>query len=106
MLEGSNYAYWKASMRAFIKSIGKRAWRTIFISWEPPFSIVKDVSSPKLEITCTTKKNKAANYNYQALNAIFNRVDPQGSKRISKNISTCEAWTILETTHEGIFIVK
>lgn len=36
MLEGSNYVYWKARVKAFIKSTYEKAWCPLLTCWEPP----------------------------------------------------------------------
>ena len=36
LLYGNNYGYWKARMRAFIKSIDKLAWKAALTGWTPP----------------------------------------------------------------------
>ena len=48
-------------------------------------------------------KIKAANFNSRALNALFNAVT---SEKISSTETAKEAWTILQTTYEGIKAVK
>ena len=32
-LDGTNYPYWKASMRAFIKALDEKAWCAILTGW-------------------------------------------------------------------------
>ena len=48
-------------------------------------------------------KIKAANFNSRALNALSNAVT---SEKISSTETAKEAWTILQTTYEGIKAVK
>ena len=48
-------------------------------------------------------KIKAANFNSRALNALFIAVT---SEKISSTETAKEAWTILQTTYEGIKAVK
>ena len=36
LLDGSNYSYWKARMKAFIKAQDEKAWRAILIGWKHP----------------------------------------------------------------------
>ena len=48
-------------------------------------------------------KIKAANFNSRALNALFNAVT---SEKISSTETAKEAWTIHQTTYEGIKAVK
>ena len=76
LLDGSNYFYWKACMKVFIKAINEKAWRYVLIGWKHP--ITKDSEGKeilKLEITWSTEEDMLANNNSKVLNAIFNRVD-------------------------------
>ena len=47
-----------------------------------------------------------ANFNSRALNALFCGVTNEKFKKISSTEVAKEAWTILETTYEGIKVVK
>ncbi|KAB1203790.1 hypothetical protein CJ030_MR8G016826 [Morella rubra] len=40
--DGSNYAYWKVKMRAFLKSIDERVWTSMAVGWEKPYSTVNE----------------------------------------------------------------
>ena len=51
-------------------------------------------------------KIKAANFNSRALNAPFSAVTNEEFKKISSTETSKEAWTILQTTHEGTKVVK
>ena len=48
----------------------------------------------------------AANFNSRALNALFCGVTNEEFKKISSTEIAKEAWTILETTYEGIKAVN
>ena len=48
----------------------------------------------------------AANFNSRALDALFCGVTNEEFKKISSTEIAKEAWTILETTYEGIKAVK
>ena len=48
----------------------------------------------------------AANFNSRALNALFCGVTNEEFKKISSTEIAKEAWTIIETTYEGIKAVK
>lgn len=50
MLDGMNYVYWKASMRAFIKLMNEKARHPILTGWEPPTTDVDSVKTLKLEV--------------------------------------------------------
>ena len=51
-------------------------------------------------------KIKAENFNSRALNALFSVVTNKEFKKISSIETAKEAWTILQTTYEGIKAVK
>ena len=36
LLNGSNYPYWKARMKAFIKALNEKAWRFVLTGWKHP----------------------------------------------------------------------
>ena len=87
LLEGVNYPYWKARMKAFIKAIDEKAWRSILTGWSHPTT--KDDKGNfvlKPEVKWSNDEDKLANSNSKALNAIFNAVDVNQFKLIS----TCE----------------
>ena len=96
-IDGSNYAFWKVCMRAFICSINESVRDAVDIGWT------------RLE-AAKSKWDKAAlaiaNTNSKALNAIFCGVSPNEFHRISHVTIAKEAWQILETTYEGTKKVK
>ena len=51
-------------------------------------------------------KIKVENFNSRALNALFSAVTNEEFKKISSTKTAKEAWTILQTTYEGIKVVK
>ena len=77
MLDGKNYAYWKVRVKAYIKSIDERVWRSILIRWTPPVTtnVETRVETVKPEQNWSTEKDRLANYNFKALNAIFATID-------------------------------
>ena len=95
--DGSNYAFWKVRMRAFLCSIDDFVWDAVNISWT------------RLEAAKSTWDKAALatlNANRKALNAIFCGVSLDEFHRISHIIITKEAWQILETSYEGTKKVK
>ena len=107
ILDGTNYLYWKTKMKAFIRAMDVRAWRSILTSWTPPMitnSEGKKILKP--EIDWSTKDDRLANYNKKALHAIFNGCDIDHIKLISSCETDKEAWEILQTTFEGSGDVK
>ena len=60
--DGSNYAFWKVRMRAFLCSIDESAWDAVDISWTRP---------EEAKSTWDKATLMASNANSKALNAIF-----------------------------------
>ena len=95
--DGSNYAFWKVRMRAFLCSIDDTIWDAVEIGWT------------RLKATKSTQDKTAlavANANSKALNAIFYGVSLDEFHKISHITIAKEAWEILETTYEGTKKVK
>ena len=95
--DGSNYAFWKVRMRAFLRSIDKAVWDTVEIGWTRPEEAKSTWDKEALE---------ASNANSKALNAVFCDVSPDEFHWISHITIAKEAWQILETTYEGTKKVK
>ena len=95
--DGSNYAFWKVQMGAFLCSIDESVQDTVDIGWtrsEAAKSIWDKVALA------------ASNANNKALNAIFCGVSPNEFHRISHISIAKEAWQILETMYDGMAKVK
>ena len=92
LFDGTNYAYWKVRMRAFLQSLDEKVWQAVEIGWTKP----KEVSANWDEA-----KIKTANFNSRALNALFSAVTNEEFKKISSTEIAKEAWTILQATYEG-----
>ena len=95
--DGSNYAFWKVRMRAFLCSID-----------DSVRDVVK-IGLTRLEATKSTWDKAAlaaANANSKVLNAIFYAVSSYEIHKISHVTIAKEAWQILETTYEGTKKVK
>ena len=84
-------------MKAFLQSLDEKVWQAIKIGWTKPKEAPADWDEAKI---------KAANVNSKALNALFSAVTNEEFKKISSTETTKEAWTILQTTYEGIKVVK
>ena len=95
--EGSNYAFWKVCIRAFLCSIDDSVWDTVEIVWTRPEAAKSTWDKAALAV---------ANANNKALNAILCGVSPDKFHRISHVTIAKEAWQILETTYEGTKMVK
>ena len=95
--DGSNYAFWKVRMKAFLCSIDEAVWDAVEIGW----------TRPKVAKSTWDKAALAAsNANSKALNAIFCGVSPDEFHQILHITIAKEAWQILETTYEGTKKVK
>ena len=97
LFNGTNYAYWKVHMRAFLQSLDKKVWQFVEIGWTKP---------TEAPAAWDDAKFRAANFNSRALNALFSVVINEEFKKISSTETTKEAWTILQTTYEGTKAVK
>ena len=95
--DGNNYAYWKVTMKAFLKSIDERVWSSIEYEWEKPTTLVSEWQSSQKE---------AATFNSKVMNAIFNVVSMEEFKRISNVKVAHTTWNILQTVHIGTKAVK
>ena len=97
LFDGTNYAYWKVHMKAFLQSLDEKVWQALEIGWTKPNEASTDWDDAKI---------KTANFNSKALNALFIAVTNKEFKKISSTETAKEAWTILQTTYEGTKTVK
>ena len=97
LFDGTNYAHWKVSTRAFLQSLDKKVWQAIEIGYTKLKEVLADWDEAKI---------KAANFNSRALNALFSVVTNEEFKKISSTETTKEVWIILQTTYEGAKAVK
>ena len=88
LFDGTNYAYWKVRIRAFLQSLDEKVWQAVEIGWTKPTEVLADWDDAKI---------KAAN---------FNAVTNEEFKKISSTETAKEAWIILQTTYEGTKAVK
>ena len=94
---GSNYAFWKVRMKAFLCSIDETVWDAMAVGW----TRLEAVKSIQDKATLA-----AANANSKVLNVIFCGVSPNEFHKISHITIAKEVWQILETTYEGTKKVK
>jgi hypothetical protein len=80
--DGTNYVYWKARMRFFMKSID--CWNIVELVPQKTARLSSD----------------------KALHALCQALSPSEFTKISNCESAKEAWQILETTYEGTKLVK
>ena len=86
LFDGTNYAYWKVRMKAFLLSLDENVWQAIEIGWTKPKEAPTNWDDAKI---------KATNFNSRALNALFSAVTNEEFKKISSTKTAKEAWTIL-----------
>ena len=87
LLEGHNYGYWKARIRAFIRTLDENAWGSVEKGWTTPKT--KD-NEDKVESLWSDDEKKGALGNARALNAIFSAVDENNFRLISAAVSAKE----------------
>jgi len=92
--DGTNYGYWKARMRFFLKSID--VWKIVETSW------IKPEETDEITVIQTSARLS----NDKALYALCQALLPSEFVRISNCEIAKDAWQILETTYEGTKLVK
>jgi hypothetical protein len=90
----SNYGYWKARMRFFLKSID--CWNIVDSGWTKPADATPE--------TVPLKNTRLSND--KALHALCQALSPSEFAKISNCESAKETGQILETTYEGTKLVK
>ena len=94
---GTNYAYWKVRMKAFLQSLDEKVWQAVKIGWTELKEALADWDDAKI---------KGENFNSRALNSLFSVVTNEDFKKISSTEIAKEAWTIFQTTYEGTKTIK
>ena len=74
LFNGTNYAYWKVRMRAFMQSLNEKVWQAVEIGWTKPKEAPVDWDDDKINM---------ANFNSKTLNALFSVVTNEEFKKIS-----------------------
>ena len=77
--DGTNYAYWKVCMRAFLQSLDEKVRQAVEINWTKSKEVLADWDEAKI---------KATNFNSMALNALFSAVINEEFKKISSTETT------------------
>ncbi|XP_022874267.1 uncharacterized protein LOC111393100 [Olea europaea var. sylvestris] len=81
--DGSNYAYWKVRMRAFLKSLDEHVWISVQNGWKPP-SIIVSGNIHLTDISVWTKDELAAcNWNSKGIHVLFMALSPEEFRRVS-----------------------
>ena len=82
LFDGTNYAYWKVRMSAFLESLDENVWQALELGWTKPTEAPADWDDAKI---------KAVNFNNRALNALFSAVTNEKFKKISSTKTAKEA---------------
>ena len=82
LFDGTNYAYRKVCMRAFLQSLDEKVWQTVEIGWTKLKEVPADWDDAKI---------KVANFNSRALNALFSTVTNKEFKKTSSTETAKEA---------------
>ncbi|XP_022897283.1 uncharacterized protein LOC111410921 [Olea europaea var. sylvestris] len=81
--DGSNYAYWKVRMSAFLKSLDEHVWLSVQNGWKPPSTSISGTVN-LTDISLWTKDELAeCNWNNKGLHALFMAVSPEEFRRVS-----------------------
>ena len=86
LFNGTNYAYWKVRIKAFLQSLDEKVWQAVEIRWTKLMKAPADWDDAKI---------KAANFNSRVLNALFSAIINEKFKKISSIETAKEAWIIL-----------
>ena len=97
LFDGTNYAYWKVRLRAFLQSLDEKIWQVVEIDWTKPKEAPADWDDAKIKIV---------NFNTRVLNVLFSVVTNEEFKKISSTEIAKKAWTILQTTYKGTKAIK
>ena len=82
LFDGTNYAYQKVCMKAFLHSLDEKVWQVVEIGQTEPKEAPADWDDAKI---------KAANFNSRTLNALFSAVMNGEFKKISSTEIAKEA---------------
>ena len=82
LFNGTNYAYQKVRMRAFMQSLNEKVWQAVEIGWTKPKEVPVDWDDDKINM---------ANFNSKTWNALFSVVMNEEFKKISSTETVQEA---------------
>ena len=95
--DGTNFAYWKARMAIFLKSIDYVVWNMVQEECTPPTTDYD---------YWTNEAKREATLNARAMNALYCALDENEYNRISTCKMAYQVWHSLEILHEGTNKVK
>ena len=83
LFDGTNYAFWKARMSVFLKSLSGEIWDAVEDGWTPPSFTADDGTVKPLPKDRWTANQKAMrDYDAKALNAITCAMNAEEYKKI------------------------
>ena len=82
LFDGTNYAYWKVRIRAFLQSLDEKVWQAVKIGWTKPKEAPVDWDEANI---------KVENFNSRALNALFSVITNEEFNKISSTETAKEA---------------
>lgn len=106
LLDRTNCAYWKVMVIAFLRAIDDEVWDVVEECYTRPTVVADGQTILKTNALCTQEEKQASSCNNKAINAILNVFIASEFRRICTSSSTKVAWDILQTVHEGRYIVK
>jgi len=104
MFDGTEYPYWKTTMRIFLNTID--AWDIVESGFSKPKITVDNLEVDKTRNQWTDNECKWHRENAKAMNSIICALDKTEYNRISHCVTTQEIWHTLEVTHKGTSQVK
>ena len=84
LLDGTNYPYWKAKMRAFLKSIDERVWLAVVDSWTLPTVITGTITILKSTTLWDKTDFDTCGWNSKVINVIYNSVTVEEFRLLDK----------------------
>ena len=54
LFDGTNYAYWKVHIRAFLQSLDEKVWQVVEIGWTKPKEALADWDDAKIKVETST----------------------------------------------------
>ena len=55
LFDGTNYAYWKVRMRAFLQSLDEKVWQAVEIGGTKPKEVSADWDEAKIKVALTAE---------------------------------------------------
>mgnify|MGYP003703461115 CR=1 FL=1 len=106
LLDGSNYSFWKARMRSFLKSIDEKVWQSVVNGLTEPTITIDGVTFSKPIDKWDTIDYQNSSWNSKAINSLLSTGIPEEYSRLCNCEVAKEAWDILQTIQEGTPSVK